>query len=76
LFHIEIGAPDFSQLKKSMAGTPVSYNSGYSSAGFVASSYFLDDQCTDALLTTGFPVNTCYIEVGYAYMVRLTKGID
>jgi hypothetical protein len=52
----------------------VSHASTYSSAGFVAFSYFADDQCTKPMVTTGFPVNTCFIEVGFAYMVRLTKG--
>jgi hypothetical protein len=67
-----LGGPDFSKLKK--ASTPVSYATSYSSGGFLAFSYFTDDQCTEAMFTTGFPVNTCFIEVGYAYMVRLAKG--
>jgi hypothetical protein len=74
LIIFKLGAPDFTKLKENKASTPVSYGSGYSGAGFVASSYFLDDQCSDAIFTTGFPVNTCFIEIGFAYMVRLTKG--
>jgi hypothetical protein len=70
-----IGAPDLSKLKKAGGKSPISLGKGdYSSAGFIAMSLFVDNQCSDAVMTQGQPVNTCNVDVGFAFIIRLVKG--
>jgi hypothetical protein len=69
------GLPDLSLSKDSKhVPTPLG-STQYTKSGYVSMSNFADQQCSDAVYTTGVTANTCFIDQGFAYIFRLVHGI-
>jgi hypothetical protein len=45
----------------------------YSSSGFVAQTLSTDNSCKAPELSLGMAANTCFVEVGFAYKIRLAQ---
>lgn len=48
----------------------------FTPSGFVATTTFTDYQCTRAIAGDGYAANTCYVDEGFAFMIRLVKGMS
>lgn len=46
----------------------------YKSSGYLVAGLFSDADCKSPIMAYGLPINTCFIEGGYAYMYRLAEG--
>lgn len=70
------GPPDLLAMKNAQATAVQRYTVTYTSAGYITSGLYSDSTCSTMQLAFGTPVNTCFVNEGYAYMFRLVQSTD